>query len=110
MRCSQGTPSWPPKCASTALSYYTACATACIKAPRCVCLQAMWLYILPVDALEVVRTSALKVAKAAQAVAKFFLQVHPTRCMCMHVCVCVCALGCAGLGWLAFVADMPTYS
>ena len=50
-------------------------------------LQAMWLYILPVDALEVVRTSALKVAKAAQAVAKFFLQVRDRPDGCMHVCV-----------------------
>lgn len=37
--------------------------------------QALWLYILPADALEVLRTSAVKAAKAAQAVAKFFLQM-----------------------------------
>lgn len=37
--------------------------------------QALWLYIIPADALEVLRTSAVKAAKAAQAVAKFFLQM-----------------------------------
>lgn len=37
--------------------------------------QAFWLYIIPADAYEVLRTSAVKVAKAAQAVAKFFLQI-----------------------------------
>jgi hypothetical protein len=51
----------------------------------------MWLYILPVDALEVVRTSALKVAKAAQAVAKFFLQVLSPWPV-SHACVGLAAL------------------
>lgn len=38
-------------------------------------MQAVWLYVLPADALEMLRTSAVKVAKAAQAVAKLCLQV-----------------------------------
>lgn len=38
-------------------------------------MQAVGLYVLPADALEMLRTSAVKVAKAAQAVAKFCLQV-----------------------------------
>ncbi|KAL4427891.1 hypothetical protein ABPG75_001980 [Micractinium tetrahymenae] len=37
--------------------------------------QALWLYIIPADALEVLRTSAIKAVKATQAVAKFFLQM-----------------------------------
>ncbi len=37
--------------------------------------QAVWLYVLPVDALEVVRSSFVKAAKSAQAVAKFCLQL-----------------------------------
>lgn len=40
----------------------------------------MWLYVLPADALEMLRTSAVKVAKAAQAVAKFCLQVRGAGC------------------------------
>ncbi|KAL4858369.1 hypothetical protein ACK3TF_001355 [Chlorella vulgaris] len=37
--------------------------------------QALWLTVLPADALEVLRTSAVKAAKSAQAVGKFFLHL-----------------------------------
>ena len=50
-------------------------------------LQAVWLYVLPADALEMLRTSAVKVAKAAQAVAKFALQAsaQPPGASCLLV-------------------------
>jgi hypothetical protein len=67
----------------------------------------MWLYILPVDALEVVRTSALKVAKAAQAVAKFFLQVRALANVCMHVLVCFSCMPAALDGCCHDSCDCP---
>ena len=41
---------------------------------KCV-LQASWWYVVPADALELVRVSSLKTAKALQTVAKFCAQV-----------------------------------
>lgn len=51
------------------------------SAPKsCVCkglckLQASWWYVMPADAVELVRVSSLKTVKALQTVAKFFAQV-----------------------------------
>jgi hypothetical protein len=42
---------------------------------RPACVQAAWLSVLPMDALEVLRTSSLKAARAAQAVGKFFVHL-----------------------------------
>lgn len=38
-------------------------------------LQASWWYVMPADAVELVRVSSLKTVKALQTVAKFFAQV-----------------------------------
>lgn len=38
-------------------------------------MQASWWYVMPADALELVRVSSLKTVKALQTVAKFFAQV-----------------------------------
>ena len=38
-------------------------------------MQASWWYVMPADALELVRVSLLKTVKALQTVAKFFAQV-----------------------------------
>lgn len=38
-------------------------------------LQVSWLYVIPADIFDLVQTSALKVFKGVQAVAKFIMQV-----------------------------------
>ena len=40
-----------------------------------IAMQASWWYVMPADALELVRVSSLKTVKALQTVAKFFAQV-----------------------------------
>ena len=60
----------------------TAGCASCLEQPSqagnvpCKCvLQASWWYVVPADALELVRVSSLKTAKALQTVAKFCAQV-----------------------------------
>ena len=43
--------------------------------PEFPAMQASWWYVMPADALELVRVSSLKTVKALQTVAKFFAQV-----------------------------------